>query len=290
MYIKQHFHLIPTVDKGTHKEVEGVTRKGYTTDQYISMSPTIKTVPRTAVLFVGSASTHPSESRRLTDRSMRFCGGLEVVDTTLVIRELLAFSLHRWVGTMIDNSNVVFASINSNTCASSMYCLYEAYDLLSTRGIDEVIIIAEERVNFSTVRVFKESNVPVVVSDGLAILHLSSDSCGAVASIDDVKWYYEYNKNPFATTASGYGAIDSKADYVKLHGTGTDTNNCSESVLTNGKVPISYKQGIGHTLGSSTAIELCMAINDGNIPTGKDVLISASGLGNFYGSCVMRKL
>ena len=287
MFVIDYFYKVPTVDKNDHIEIEGINREDYATDQYRRIAPTIKLTKPTAVLYAGGASISQSENRNASNVPDKYAGTVSYQDSQIFIKEINAYSMHKWIGDMKNNEFVVYASINGNSCASSMYSLYEAERLLNNDEVEEVIIIAEERTSFNTIRIFKEHYIPLTVSDGLAIVRLSKSDNGNNIEITDTKWKYEWNRNPFGVTKKGYLTIDNKTDMVKLHGTGTPANNKAEEVLTTNKDSINYKSKIGHSQGASALLELCMAIDDENAKG--DILCVASGLGGFYGSCILHK-
>jgi 3-oxoacyl-(acyl-carrier-protein) synthase len=74
-------------------------------------------------------------------------------------------------------------------------------------------------------------------------------------------------------------------DMVKMHGTGTAQNDVAEyeaiKELFGDIETIEYKSQIGHSQGCSTGVELCMLLDNYK---DKNILVNASGLGNFYGS------
>jgi len=253
---------------------------GYMTPQYIDMMSDylseLRLDGRCAVLYAGGVLLSASEARNAYDK-----GNLRrsIQDSTLAIKELAAFSMHKYIGMLQDRDKVVHASINGNTCASSMYSLYEAQELFD-KGFDEVVIIAEEKTSYNTLRVFKESRIDLTVGEGVAIVHLSKDG----NDITDCKWSYEYNRNPFLVTIDGYDAVNTVSDYVNPHGTGTDANEEVEGVVFGNREQIRYKEKIGHTQGLSGLLEVCMVMDEDI--TG-DVLCVSSGLGGFYGSCVV---
>ena len=77
-------------------------------------------------------------------------------------------------------------------------------------------------------------------------------------------------------------------DLVKTHGSGTDRNTMEEmkaiEFLECSK--IGYKQEIGHTQGCSTIVEICMMLDREEFTK---ALVLASGLGGFYGGCIVSK-
>jgi hypothetical protein len=187
--------------------------------------------------------------------------------------------MHRWIGMMNGRDNVRYANINGNTCASSMYSLYEAERLLND-GFDEVVIIAEEKTSYNTLRIFDEMKIDLKVGEGCAVIHL-----GKGEGISECKWEYEYNRNPFGVTESGYKKVYTECDWINPHGTGTEPNENAEGFYD--KPQLRYKEKIGHTQGVSGLIEVCMVLDEPDVD-GR-VLCVSSGLGNWYGSCIVQK-
>jgi len=286
MYIVDYEYFKPAVHNVSYNAIEWLDREEYATPQFIEKAREITLIKSTAVLMASGGTSHQSESRDSSTSMLVDKLELPLYESTLALKECSAYSLHKWIGSMVNNELVVYASINSNTCASSMYCLYEAERLLRDGVCEEVIIIAEERTSFNTLRIFKEHNIPLVVGDGFAMIRLSNEV--TELKVTDTKWAYEYNRNPFGTTQSGYAKVDGECDVIKPHGTGTDNNNKAEEQMVFGRKTVYYKPEIGHTQGVSALLELCMAIDDDNVQG--DVLCVASGLGNFYGSCILKKV
>jgi hypothetical protein len=258
--------------------------EGYMTAQYISMLEdyiaSLKlTGKKCAVLYAGGVLLAASEGRNTRKSGVKL--RRKQLKSTLAIKEVSAYSMHKYIGMIEGNENVCYANINGNTCASSMYSLYEAEQLLKA-DFDEVVIIAEEKTSYNTLRVFSESRIDLQVGEGVAIIHLAKNG----TDITDCKWSYEYNRNPFLVTEEGYSTVATEAEYINPHGTGTTTNESAEASLREGKEELRYKEDIGHTQGLSGLIEVCMVLDE-NIKG--DVLCVSSGLGGFYGSCVVHK-
>jgi 3-oxoacyl-(acyl-carrier-protein) synthase len=78
-------------------------------------------------------------------------------------------------------------------------------------------------------------------------------------------------------------------DMIKMHGSGTEQNTTAEDEAINelfGNIDrIEYKSKIGHSQGVSAVVEICKLMDEYQ---NKSVLVNASGLGNFYGSCYVR--
>jgi len=287
MYIKDFKYLVPTIDKGDHIEIEGITREGYTTHEYLARIKAPVLIKRTAVLYAGGFNTHQSESRNVDTVNPRNRGSVNYQPTSMVIKESTAYSLHKWIGEMEHNELVVYANINSNTCASSIHSIYEAERLLKDGIVEEVIIIAEERTSFDTLRIFKEHRIPLVCGDAFAMVTLTMEP--TPYEITNSQWYYSYNRNPFQTTSKAYMEVDTakEVDNIKPHGTGTPSNTEAEQGLLKDRNPIYYKNSTGHTQGVSALLEICMTLDDTSI-TGSTLCV-ASGLGGFYGSCILHK-
>jgi len=258
--------------------VECLTRSDYMTPQYINLMKeylsTIKLEGKCAVLYAGGVLLSASEARSVKDKGLY----REVAYTSgIAIKELAAYSMHKWIGMLDGKENVKYANINGNTCASSMYSLYEASKLLE-EDFDQVIIIAEEKTSYNTLRIFDEHKIDLKVGEGCAILCL-----GKGDGISNCKWNYEYNRNPFGVTTTGYKDIMSDCDYIKPHGTGTSNNEDAELVY--GEIhQIRYKEKYGHTQGVSGLLEVCMVLDEDVVG---DVLCISSGLGGYYGSCII---
>ena len=261
--------------------VTGLDRYDYMTPQYIDMVSdyldNITLTGKVAFLYAGGVVLPASEARNtIVDKGY----SQPIKESSIVIRELAAYSMHKWIGRLEGKEKIIHASINGNTCASSMYSLYEA-ERLFEQGFDEVIIVAEEKTAYNTLRIFDEHNIDIDVGEGLAIIHLVKGE-----GISDCKWGYEYNRNPFGVTSTGYASVTTKCNYVNPHGTGTDNNEDAEDRAFIGIPQIRYKEKIGHTQGVSGLIEVCMVLEESI--KGK-VLCVSSGLGGFYGSCIVNK-
>ena len=257
--------------------------RGYMTPQYINLLEAyIKSISlngKCAVLYAGGVLLSASEVRNTSKKSPKL--RREVLKSTLAIKELSAYSMHKYIGMLEGRENVTYANINGNTCASSMYSLYEASKLLS-EGFDEVVVIAEEKTSHNTLRVFKENRIDLQVGEGVAIIHLRRGG----TDITNCKWGYEYNRNPFMVTTKGYQLVDTPSDYVNPHGTGTATNEDAEQLVFGTRKQIRYKEDIGHTQGLSGLLEVCKVLDE---EVKGDVLCVSSGLGGFYGSCIVHK-
>ena len=277
MKVISYKHVLPT-DKGI---VETLDRQGYATPQYIDLVydyiKGIKLEGRCAVLYSAGAAVSASEARNVHGKSTY---REEPKESTSVIKELAAYSMHKWIGLLDGKENIEYANINGNTCASSMYSLAEAEELIA-RGFDKVIIIAEEKTSYNTLRIFDEHSIDLKVGEGLAIIEL-----GKGKGISNCKTWFEYNRNPFAVTSNGYSKVYTESDYVNPHGTGTEVNEAAESLVYKDTKQLRYKEKFGHTQGVSGLLEVCCVLSEDLVGS---VLCVSSGLGGFYGSCIVNK-
>lgn len=281
MKVLSHKYILPN-EEGV---VTALERDGYMTTQYIELMreylDVLQVKGKVAFLYAGGVLLPASEARNAVDTGKY---RESIKDSGTCIREVTAYCMHKWIGAINGREHIQYANINGNTCASSMHSLYEAEKLLDS-GYDEVVIVTEEKTSFNTLRIFDEHGIDLKVGEGCAVIHLGKAESPADEDITQCKWSYEYNRNPFGVTESGYGKVLSDCDYVKPHGTGTKTNEDAESIY--GNIPqLRYKETYGHTQGVSGLLEICLVLDE-NIEG--DVLCVSSGLGGFYGSCIVHK-
>ena len=236
-----------------------------------------------ALLYAAGPAIHHSDSRNFTCNNSGY-----VVAKSQVGLNIMS------VAKMFKNVKFEFANINANTCASSMYCLYEAKQLLE--AYDKVIIVAMEMTEPSQILMFEQLGVEIVCGDGLGIVVLNKTS--GVARIDEVSWKWNNDRSPMSVSKEGYIKVLNELnlegiDVVKPHGTGTSRNDEAENeaLVEMGLGDVGtklYKKDIGHTQGASTIVELGMLLDD--VVVGTKSLVLASGMGGFYGGCVVWKL
>lgn len=282
MKVLSYKYLLPN-ESGIIPELE---RSGYMTPQYINLVQeylsTVILTGKVAFLYAAGVVLLASEARNTKDKQIY---RERALDSSICIKELAAYSMHKWIGSFNGKENIQYANINANTCASSMFSLYEAEQLLN-QGFDQVVIVAEEKTSYNTIRVFDEHKIDLKIGEGLAIIHLGKATNPADEDITNCQWSYEYNRNPFGVTSTGYAAVFNESDYINPHGTGTSINEDAESTVYGTIEQLRYKEQIGHTQGVSGLIEVCMILDE-NIQG--NVLCVSSGLGGFYGSCIIRK-
>ena len=239
-----------------------------------------------ALLYAGGPAIHHSDSRNFDCNSTG----------AIVAKSQMGVNVMQ-IAKLFTNMEFEYVSINANTCASSMYCIYEAKQLIDN-GYEKVVVVALDMVENSELRLFEQLGVDIVCGDGIGVLVFSELSNGSIARIDDVVWKWNNDRSPMSVSSDGYmrvlGQLDlSSISVVKPHGTGTDRNDEAENeaLVEVGLGCVEkkmYKQLIGHTQGASTAIELGMLLDDMESET--KGLVLASGMGGFYGGCTVWKL
>jgi len=144
----------------------------------------------------------------------------------------------------------------------------------------------------------------------LSAYNASEQSTNAIGQCEDGQGFTKAMEGAFH-----YGGIKpSEVKIVKSHGTGTDSNNKAEKAALLSALPdfvaTSYKQKIGHTMGSSGLLETCLLLSHmaaGVVPgienrTESDsvflsedifcpdglILSLAAGMGNIYSATIWR--
>lgn len=248
----------------------------------------IKTEGKTALLYVGGPAMHHSDGRDVMGTSKK---------STIAIKSQIGYNIFT-VAKMFEHLDIDYISSNANTCASGMHCLYEA-KMLFEQGFEDIIIYGTDLVEDTQLLLFKQLKIDVVCGDGSVVLHLSNKiRSTSIFEITDVKWKFNLDKSPMSVSYEGYKKLLESfndlqyIDIVKVHGTGTSKNNEAEDKAVQEfglKNIIEYKSKIGHTQGISSLLEMMMLYEDSNIEFGR-ALILASGMGGFYGGCIIKTL
>lgn len=265
--------------------IESIDRSKYTSQvlsqDIIEYMKDIKTNGKTAVLIAGGPAIHHSDARVIN--------GL-VPDGLVAVKSQLGYNTHSIM--RFFTCAVEYVSINTNTCASSMYCLYEAERLMN-EGYTDVIVVAIDVVDETQELLFKQLGINLICGDCMCVAHLTNDDEGGVVSISDTVWKWNNDKSPMSVSTEGYKkVIDSintnEVDLIKMHGSGTDRNTMEEmSAIEHIDCrKVAYKQEIGHTQGASSIVEICMMVDREEF---NKAIVLASGLGGFYGGCMVSK-
>jgi len=235
----------------------------------------IELTQKTAFIYVDGFSLAQSDS------------GLSATDPNSylpAIKSGVSYIAHEWVHTFKNKNQLVKVDTVSGTCAAGIHALYEAERLLSEKTVSEVIIIGGERTTKDTVRLFKELAIPVVCGDGFVYLRLRRGG-----TIRDIQWKYKFEDNPFLFTKDTLNSLKPNyiVNYVKVHGTGTESNEKAEFGLRMLGDTIRYKHMIGHTQGISALLETCMVLDNSAIKG--TILVTANGVGGYYGCFTLSK-
>lgn len=258
-----------------------VDRNKYTNNvlgaEVLAYLKNIKTVGKCALLYAAGPASHHSDIRNVGDTAVT---GVVAVKSQLGYS---AYGIAKLIPCEID-----FVSINANTCASSMYSLYEAKSLIA-KGYTDVIIFSTDLVDDAQKLLFSQLGIDIICGDGTAVMHITSEKTSI--EIPEVVWSWNLDPSPMSVSAKGYGKVLTmlntyNVDIIKSHGSGTSRNTEEELAAINDAIPgvsiIEYKSKIGHTQGVSSLIELCMLIDN---ESWNNAICLASGLGGFYGGC-----
>lgn len=282
MYITDYRYIHGTEDRSNYIAIPELDRYQSSVKQFIKLANLdIQLTKPTAFIYVEGFSISQAES------------GIGITPDTVytpAIKMGSSYILHEWVYTFKGKEHLVHANIISSTCASGIQALYEADRLMKEGVAEEVIIIGGERTTEDTLRLFKELLIPVVCGDGFFYMKVSNKRNSLEDHrIIDIKWKYAFSNNPFMFSRETLDTLLPKypVDFIKLHGTGTKSNNEAEAGLEASGTPLRYKHLIGHTQGVSSLLETCIVLTDPDIK-GK-VLVTANGLGGYYGSFILVK-
>ena len=270
--------------------ISSVDRSKYMTNEYINLASdflsTISLQGRTAVLAAGGPMAHHSEGRVFENNYK---------EGSVAIKSQFSYSVYGILN-KLNIDNIEYMNINCNTCASSMHCIDEAYNLIHNKNFDHVLVVAMEQVEEAELLLFRQLGVDLVCGDGFCFLVLSKECENPLANITSTTFIWNKERHPMFVSTEGYlktiNNLSSDVNIVKPHGTGTGVNDAAEIAAISEKFPdakiVGFKQDIGHTQGASAAVELAMLVD--TLKSGDKALCLASGLGGFYGGCVVEKI
>jgi len=277
MHVTEYYHRYGTERRDGYVAIPELDRYKSSVQQFIRLADLDITLTKpTAFLYVDGFSIAQSESGINLRCPKKYLPA---------IKTGIAYIVHEWINTFKGKEHLVHVDSISSTCAAGIHALAEADRLIRNDIAKDVIIIGGERTTEDTMRLFRELNIPVTCGDGFVYMKLSRGPM----SIYGVDWKYTHQKNPFFFPREVIDTLtpNHPVDYVKLHGTGTQSNTEAEAGLAQlGKV-ITYKEYIGHTQGISALLETCMVLADDNVK-GR-IYITANGLGGYYGGFTLNK-
>lgn len=209
-----------------------------------------------------------------------------------------------------------YISTDSVSCISGHSAWYTAYTLLQLKRLDAVVVIsvdnglAEEYSHvFGEHKLSKsldeEDNLEITkfhLGQGCNISIFESELCNRstnnniLAKIQDIYVAAEQHVSPLGISCEGIGykkvmirVNTDNINFIKTHSTFSDDNSIENTLIKDifGDIKtINYKLRIGHTMGSSTAIETALAIQE---ESGTFLSLGA-GMGNVYSSVVVEIL
>lgn len=230
----------------------------------------------TAFIYINGTTVHQSEA-----------GLSKGIDQYVpAIKTSSPYIAHQWCSVFENKEHLVSMEVVNGTCASAIQAVHRAAVLLHNPyfGVEEVVVIGHERICPDTVRMFKELGIRITCGDGFVYMKF-----GMGHDIGRIIWDWAYNSNPFMFTRETLDTLipTYRIGYVKLHGTGTKSNCEAEQGLFELATPLMYKEEIGHTQGISALLETCILLDDPNI-RGR-ILVTANGLGGYYGAFTLTK-
>ena len=206
-----------------------------------------------------------------------------------------------------------YISTDATSCISGHSAWYTARNLLKVGALDSVVVITvddgisedylsifgefglsklaheEDNPDITKFRLGQGCNISVFES---GYSHWSNDH-KPIAVIRDICVAAESHNTPLGISPEGMGyqkvinRVDTKGiDFVKTHSTFSADNQIEDKIIKQkfGDIrSINYKLRIGHTLGSSTAVETAIAIEENS---GSFISLGA-GMGNVFSSVVV---
>ena len=290
MVISSYKYVVGTKKVNGNMQIPELNRSTYMTTEYLRMfkeyTDTLKLEGRCALLIAGGPASHHSESRVIDDQ---YTAG------SVVIKSQLGYSTYviaKALGLVFD-----YININTNTCASSMHCVDEAFSLINYKGYDHVVILSFEETEESQLKLFEQLGIELMCGDGAGIAVFSKDRTLGDVEVTSTAFTWKLEAHPMFVSTAGYvmlmNMLDCKGvNKVKTHGTGTGVNEAAEKAAIHSELcdtveVIGYKHVIGHTQGASGLIELLILSED--MHSGDKAVVLASGLGGFYGGCTITK-
>lgn len=265
---------IPNIDRDA---VSYIAYKKYT-NEYMSKIEPLGSGKKALVVVGGPMSTH-SDVRNILHTAK---------DSAIAVKMIGGYGAYN-IARMFTKFDFDFIDIDAMTCASGLSAIHKARKLFQ-EGYTDVVLYAVDIIEETQLLLFKQLGIDLLCGDGVGILHLSIEG---EYIITDTTFCYNQDSSPMSVSCEGYSKVvnsldTSGVDLIKTHGSGTDRNTLEEmkAIEDLDCKKIGYKQEIGHTQGASGIVEICILL-DGEKFTKS--LVLASGLGGFYGGCIISK-
>ncbi|MEA2037026.1 MAG: hypothetical protein U9O94_05930 [Nanoarchaeota archaeon] len=240
---------------------------------------------------------------------------VKLSDAYPVHKVMLLGTTHIYAGKIANSlGKFDYITTNCSSCTSGHSSWQIAKMLIDTKTLDAVVVVAldnataEENLHvFAKTGLCKkaseEGNPDIVkfhLGQGCHIgifesersINISKNT--PLAEIEKIAVTCEHSSNPIGMLPSGEGYHDvitdvmkGAYDFIKPHGTYTDTNFPEEEIIKQifgDIITHTYKLRIGHTLGASTALETALAIEE---HTGRFISLGA-GMGNTFSAASVR--
>lgn len=232
-----------------------------------------------AFIYVGSSFEHYSSAG---DYGVEMKKTMPIKAQVSVLARRIAEKLGR----------VDYMSISANACASGLSAIHEARGLLDRGEYEEVVLYGEELTVDMQRLMFKQMKIDIEFASGAFIMKLSNKP--SLLEIPDSVWKYDGGSHPFDVTVNGYDKVISplahyQIDAAKGHFSTYANDKAEEAVIERyfqDARKFRIKDEIGHSQGISAIIEMLYMVDNYKF---NNALITSSGLGGFYGSCIIKR-
>lgn len=284
MKINSYYYKVGDTKTDLGIEISGISRdvvsymaySKYTNEYMQNVKPC---GDKQALIVVGGPMSTHSDVRNVLDTAK---------SSGIAVKMIGGYGAYN-IARMFKNFMFEFVDIDAMTCASGLSAIHKAKQLFSV-GYTDVIVYAVDIIEETQLLLFKQIGVDLLCGDGIGILHLSVDG---MYDIVDTTFCYNRDTSPMSVSSEGYKKVldnlnTEEVDLIKTHGSGTDRNTIEEisAIEHIACRKVEYKSEIGHTQGASSIVEICMMLDREEF---NKALVLASGLGGFYGGCVIRR-
>lgn len=203
-----------------------------------------------------------------------------------------------------------YIATDATSCTSGHVALKTASLLIDAGELDRVLIVsADNGISENNIRFFTKYNICdvgdkqnafklgqasnfIIVENKNSLQNTKSNISGELL---DIRVKSENHNSVLGISDSGDGYRKvvkdqiQEPDAVKVHGTNTEENVIENKVINEfypNAIKKSYKEKIGHTLGSSPNVEMCLALEEMKCGV---LLALSSGMGNVFTSSLIKK-
>ena len=285
MKINSYFYKIADSKSNLGMIIDGIDRDQVTyqayskiTNNYCSNVTSIGEGKQALIVVGGPMSTH-SDVRNVLGTSK---------DSSIAVKMIGGYGAYN-IARMFKHFTFDLIEIDAMTCASGVSAVHKACNLFKS-GYTDIIVYASDVIEETQLLLFKQLGVDLTCGDGVGILHLTSVGDFSVL---DTSFCWNKDSSPMSVSKEGYckgvSSLNTDGgDLVKMHGSGTSRNTEMEleAIKDFDCKKVEYKSEIGHTQGASSIVEICIMLDREEFTK---ALVLASGLGGFYGGCIISK-